>query len=129
MPQGIWRLLEGRFLIGIGEGTPLTTRTGTGRVTPAFPRTVAPTFVIDISDHAAQKQRAVACYRSQLYDPASTEPETALSSEAFLHRLEARQKFFGSLISVAHAEAFVVKEALNIHDPVALLTRRMNMYS
>jgi len=94
-----------------------------------FPRTVSPTIVVDISDYAAQKQRAVACYRSQLYDPNSTELETALSSEAFLRRLESRQRFFGSLIAVEHAEAFVVKEALNVHDPIELLTRKMNMYS
>jgi bacillithiol biosynthesis deacetylase BshB1 len=94
-----------------------------------FPRTVVPSFVVDISDFADQKQKAVACYRSQLYDPASKEPETALSSEAFLRRLEARQRFYGSLIAVEHAEAFVVREALNVHDPVELLSRRMNMYS
>jgi bacillithiol biosynthesis deacetylase BshB1 len=94
-----------------------------------FPRTVAPTFVVDIGEYAEQKQRAVACYRSQLYDPNSSEPETALSSEAFLRRLESRQRFFGSLIAVEHAEAFVVREALNVHDPLELLTRRMNMYS
>ena len=94
-----------------------------------FPRTVAPTFVVDISEFAEQKQRAVACYRSQLYDPDSKEPETALSTPAFLRRLESRQRFFGSLIAVEHAEAFVVREALNVHDPIELLSRRMNMYS
>jgi bacillithiol biosynthesis deacetylase BshB1 len=94
-----------------------------------FPRTVSPTFVVDISQHAEQKQKAVACYRSQLYDPNSSELETALSSEAFLRRLESRQRFFGSLIAVEHAEAFVVREALNVDDPIELLTRRMNMYS
>src|SRR6185503_4672276 len=94
-----------------------------------FPRTVAPTFVVDVSEFAEQKQKAVASYRSQLYDPNSKEPETALSSEAFLRRLESRQRFFGSLIAVEHAEAFVVREALNVHDPVELLSRRMNMYS
>jgi bacillithiol biosynthesis deacetylase BshB1 len=94
-----------------------------------FPRTFAPTFVVDISDFAEAKNKAVACYRSQLYDPNSKELETALSSEAFLHRLEARQRWFGSLIAVAHAEAFIVREALNIHDPIELLSRRMNMYS
>jgi N-acetylglucosamine malate deacetylase 1 len=94
-----------------------------------FPRTTAPTFVVDISDFAEAKQKAVACYRSQLYDPGSKEPETALSSEAFLRRLESRQRWFGSLIAVEHAEAFVVREALNVHDPIELLTRRMNMYS
>jgi len=94
-----------------------------------FPRTVAPTFVVDISSHAEQKWKAVQCYRSQLFDPASKEPETNLSTENFLRRLEARQRFYGSLILVEHAEAFVVREALNVEDPVELLTRRMNMYS
>lgn len=94
-----------------------------------FPRTVPPTFVVDISEFVEQKQKAVASYRSQLYDPHSKEPETALSSEAFLRRLEARQRFFGSLIGVDSAEAFVVREALNVHDPIELLSRRMNMYS
>lgn len=94
-----------------------------------FPRTVVPSFVVDISDFAEQKQKAVACYRSQLYDPGSKELETALSSEAFLRRLESRQRFYGSLIAVEHAEAFVVREALNVDDPIELLSRRMNMYS
>ncbi|HWO02330.1 MAG TPA: bacillithiol biosynthesis deacetylase BshB1 [Blastocatellia bacterium] len=94
-----------------------------------FPRTVSPTFVVDISQFADQKQKAVASYRSQLYNPQSKEPETALSSEAFLRRLETRQRFFGSLIGVDSAEAFVVREALNVTDPIELLSRRMNMYS
>src|SRR5215831_6932547 len=86
-----------------------------------FPRTAAPTFVVDITDFAEQKHRAVACYRSQLYDPSSKELETNLSSEAFLRRVEARQRFYGSLIMVEHAEGFIVREALNVHDPTALL--------
>jgi N-acetylglucosamine malate deacetylase 1 len=94
-----------------------------------FPRTIAPTIVVDISDFADKKQEAALCYSSQLYDPKSIEPETALSTEGFLRRLEARQRYFGGLIMAEHAEAFVVREALNIDDPIALLTRRMNMYS
>ena len=64
------------------------------------------------------------CYRSQLFDPSSTEPETNISTEGFLRRLEARQRFYGSLIAVEHAEAFIVREAINVHDPIELLTRR-----
>ncbi len=94
-----------------------------------FPRTVAPSFVVDITEFAEQKSSAIMCYRSQLFDPGSTEPETNISTEGFLRRLEARQRFYGSLIAVEHAEAFIVREALNVHDPVELLTRRMNMYS
>jgi bacillithiol biosynthesis deacetylase BshB1 len=94
-----------------------------------FPRTVVPSFVVDIGDFAEAKRKAIRCYKSQLYDPASKEQETSLSSESFLRRIESRQGFFGSLIGVDHGEAFVVREALNIHDPVELLSRRMSMYS
>jgi bacillithiol biosynthesis deacetylase BshB1 len=94
-----------------------------------FPRTVAPSFVVDISDFAGQKEAVASCYRSQLHDPKSAELETLISSESFLRRLESRQRFYGSLIGVEHAEAFVVREALNVHDPVELLSRRMSIYS
>ena len=94
-----------------------------------FPRTVVPTFVVDISGFAEQKLAVAKCYRSQLYDPASKELETGVSNEGFLRRVESRQRFYGSLIAVEHAEGFVVREALNVHDPIELLSRRMNMYS
>jgi bacillithiol biosynthesis deacetylase BshB1 len=94
-----------------------------------FPRTVAPSFVVDISDFAEQKEAVASCYRSQLHNPNSDELETLISAESFLRRLESRQRFYGSLIGVEHAEAFVVREALNIHDPVELLSRRMSIYS
>ena len=94
-----------------------------------LPRTVTPTFLIDISDVIEEKFKAVNCFRSQLHDPNSTEPETNVSSVLFKHRLESRQAYYGSLIGVENAEGFVVKEALNIEDPVQLLTRKMHMYS
>lgn len=94
-----------------------------------FPRTAVPTFVVDITEFAEQKRRAILCYGSQLYDPSSKEPETNLSGEGFLRRVEARQRFYGSLIAVEHAEGLIVREALNVHDPLELLSRKMNMYS
>src|SRR6185436_19505717 len=38
-----------------------------------FPRTAVPSFVVDISDFADAKSRAIHCYKSQLYDPNSKE--------------------------------------------------------
>jgi bacillithiol biosynthesis deacetylase BshB1 len=93
-----------------------------------FPRTVSPSFVVDISEFADQKHAAITCYRSQLHQPGSKEPETKISSAAFLRMLLARQHFYGSLISVEHGEAFVVRETINVRDPVELLSRPMNMY-
>jgi bacillithiol biosynthesis deacetylase BshB1 len=94
-----------------------------------FPRTVVPTFMVDITEFAEQKRAAIMCYKSQLYDPNSTEPATYLSDAGFVRRLESKQLYFGSTIGVGHAEGFFVREALNVQDPVALLSRQMSMYS
>ena len=94
-----------------------------------FTRRQQPSFIVDISEFAAEKLRAIKCHRSQLYDPTSTEPASRISSDTFLRDAESRQRFFGALIGCEHGEAFVVREALNVDDPVALLTRPMNMYS
>lgn len=94
-----------------------------------FPRTVVPTFVVDITPYAVEKLAAIQCYRSQLFDPNSAELPTNISAPDFLSRVDSRQRFYGTMINVEHGEAFVVKEAINIADPIELLTRKMNMYS
>jgi bacillithiol biosynthesis deacetylase BshB1 len=86
-------------------------------------------FVVDISDFLSQKMDAIRAHRSQFYDPASSEPETRLTSANFLNELENRSRYFGSLIGVEAGEPYFVREALNIEDPVELLTRPMNLYS
>jgi N-acetylglucosamine malate deacetylase 1 len=95
----------------------------------AYSRLVVPSFIVDISDHIEDKLRAIRAHRSQFYDPASSDPVTRISEKNFLEQLEHRWRYVGSLIGVAAGEAFYVREALNIHDPVALLTRPMNIYS
>lgn len=94
-----------------------------------FSRHVTPSFVIDISDFLETKMDAIRAHRSQFYDPNSSEPETRLTSKGFLDELENRSRYFGSLIGVAAGEPFFVREALNVDDPIDLLTRPMNLYS
>lgn len=94
-----------------------------------FSRHVVPSFVVDISGHLEDKMAAIKAYRSQFYDPNSTEPETRLTNKHFLDELENRSRYFGSLIGVEAGEPFFVRETLNIADPVELLTRPMNLYS
>ena len=94
-----------------------------------FSRTVVPTFIVDVTEFAEDKMKAIAAHKSQFYDPNSNEPETALTGKTFLDRIRARMGYYGSLIDVEAGEPFYVREALNIEDPLALLTRRMNLYS
>ncbi|HQU86489.1 MAG TPA: bacillithiol biosynthesis deacetylase BshB1 [Pyrinomonadaceae bacterium] len=94
-----------------------------------FSRNVIPSFIVDISEFLETKMDAIRAHHSQFYNPNSTEPETRLTNKAFLDELENRSRYFGSLIGVAAGEPFYVREALNIEDPIALLTRSMNLYS
>jgi N-acetylglucosamine malate deacetylase 1 len=95
----------------------------------AYSRLVIPSFVVDISEQMEEKMRAILAHRSQFFDPGSKEPVTRISEEGFLKQLEHRWRYVGSLIGVAAGEAYYVREALNVHDPVELLTRPMNIYS
>ncbi len=94
-----------------------------------FSQRVAPSFVVDISEFATEKMQAIAAHASQFYNPDSKELETRLTGEGFLSELENRSRYFGSLIGVQAGEPFFVRELLNVEDPVALLTRPMNLYS
>jgi bacillithiol biosynthesis deacetylase BshB1 len=94
-----------------------------------FSRRLQPSFIVDISDFLEEKMAAIRAHKSQFYNPDSTEPETRLTTKEFLIELESRSRYFGSMIGVAAGEPFFVREALNIEDPIMLLTRPMNLYS
>lgn len=94
-----------------------------------YSRLVVPSFIVDVSEFAEEKMNAIRAYASQFYQPESKEPTTRISEQSFLQQIEWRMRYYGSLIGVAAGEAFYVREALNVEDPVALLTRPMNIYS
>lgn len=94
-----------------------------------FSRRITPSFIVDISNHLDERMEAIKAHRSQFYDPNSTEPETMLTGKEYLADIESRARYFGQLIGVRAGEPFYVAEALNVHDPIELLTRPMNLYS
>lgn len=110
-------------------------KTGDEKIPPpivahaVFSRRIVPSFIVDISDHLDERMEAIKAHRSQFYDPNSTEPETMLTGKSYLDDIESRARYFGQLIGVRAGEPFYVAEALNVHDPVDLLTRPMNLYS
>ncbi len=80
---------------------------------------IDPSFLVDVSDAFATKMQALRCFASQLHDPTSDEPETNLASEDYLARLEARFRYFGSLIGARYAEPFHTRRPVRIDDPLA----------
>jgi len=94
-----------------------------------FSRRVVPSFIVDVSEFVEEKMAAIRAHASQFYSAESSEPATRISDPAFLEQIELRMRYFGSLIGVKAGEPFYVREALNVDDPVALLTRPMNIYS
>jgi N-acetylglucosamine malate deacetylase 1 len=94
-----------------------------------FSRRIVPSFVVDVSGFVDEKMNAIRAYKSQFYDADSKEPATRISARGFLEEIELRMRYFGTLIGVAAGEPFYVREALNVDDPLALLTRPMNIYS
>ena len=94
-----------------------------------YSRLVLPSFIVDISEFAEQKMEAIRAYVSQFYRPDANEPATRIAEKGFLREIEDRTRYYGSLIGVEAGEPFYVREALNVDDPFALLTRPMNIYS
>ncbi len=94
-----------------------------------FSRRVVPSFIIDISEFLEEKMEAIRAHVSQFHNPQSSDLETRLSQKGFLDELENRSRYYGGLIGTKAGEPFFVREALNVEDPIALLTRPMNLYS
>jgi bacillithiol biosynthesis deacetylase BshB1 len=94
-----------------------------------YSRLTIPSFIVDVSEFAEARMNAIRAYTSQFYSTQSSEPATRISEPRFLKQDESRMRYYGSLIGVEAGEAFYVREALNVEDPFALLTRPMNIYS
>ena len=82
---------------------------------------IVPAFVVDISAHWPKKWAAIQAYKSQFFDPASEEPETYLSSQAFSQFLEARGRDVGHLIGAEFGEGFTVQRPVGVREVGELL--------
>jgi N-acetylglucosamine malate deacetylase 1 len=69
-------------------------------------RYLEPDFVVDISAHWDQKESAIRAFKSQFFDPSSTEPASYISSPDFLHFIQARAMEMGHKIGVKYGEGF-----------------------
>ncbi len=77
---------------------------------------IEPDFVVDVSDYWAKKLKAIKCFKSQFYNPESTETETFISSPEFLEFIQARSKVMGHKIGVKHGEGFIAAQKIGVDD-------------
>jgi bacillithiol biosynthesis deacetylase BshB1 len=83
---------------------------------------VKPSFVVDIGAQFERRMAALLSYASQYGETA--EGEALFPREAEIReRLGAIARFYGNLIGVKYGEPFVVKEAMQIDDIVAMPVR------
>jgi bacillithiol biosynthesis deacetylase BshB1 len=83
-------------------------------------RWVHPDLVVDVTDFWKRKMEVLACFKSQFYDPQSTEPVSAISVPEFLPTLEGRASDMGRLIGVPYGEGFTVERAVGVGDLTVL---------
>ena len=88
-----------------------------------LPRSIAPSFIVDVSRSEEQWERAVRCHRSQWHNPESIEEESAVSQPDFLSRVISRRRGDGAAIGTTSGEAFWVRHSLSVGDPLSLFTR------
>ncbi len=113
-------LLKAAFYAGVRQfvATP-----GHDRFVPrqvlhyALRHRMTPSFVVDTSAAAALKARAIACHASQVVRPPGGDP-TLISSSGAVEAIEARDRWYGSLIGTSHGEPLRAVATPGLVDPV-----------
>ena len=75
-----------------------------------------PDILIDISEFQEKKMKAIMAYKSQFYNPKSTEPNTPISSKSFIDSIKQRDQNFGRISGVDAAEGFTVERPPVVKD-------------
>ncbi|MFZ2054629.1 MAG: bacillithiol biosynthesis deacetylase BshB1 [Candidatus Aminicenantales bacterium] len=80
-----------------------------------------PSFIVDISDSQEQKMKAIRAYKSQFdsqNQPGSENDGTLIGRPDFLETIETRDRHAGGAIGVKYGEPFLVREVIQLKDPV-----------
>ncbi|MCU0323839.1 MAG: bacillithiol biosynthesis deacetylase BshB1 [Spirosomaceae bacterium] len=79
-------------------------------------RYIKPDFVVDITAFWDIKEAAIRAFKSQFYDPNSTEPQSYLSSPEFLEFVESRAKELGHQIGTKYGEGFTKSKMMGVSN-------------
>ena len=110
---------SGLSKVGTGQASfrPFRTLFYAGRIS------FRPSFVVDITETFDAKMRAIRSYRSQFHGErkgrASKQPATMISTPYALEVIETMCRYYGAMIGARYGEPFLVREGLELVDPVA----------
>jgi len=79
-------------------------------------RMIEPDFVVDVSDFVDQKIASIKAFKTQFWDPESSEPKTPISGEEFFEFITGRMAGFGRTIGVRYAEGFNVERTPGVNN-------------
>ena len=80
-----------------------------------------PSFAVDITPYMERKMDAIKAFKSQFYDPNSTEPSTVISSPEYMDHLYHRAAETGRIIGVKYAEGLIAVRYPGVSDLFGLL--------
>ena len=78
-------------------------------------------MVIDTSDFVETKMKAILAYSSQFYDPSSEEPDTPISTQAFLDHVKGRDLAMGRPCGFDAGEGFEIIRPIGVNSLLDLL--------
>jgi N-acetylglucosamine malate deacetylase 1 len=79
-------------------------------------RALKPDFAIDISKYMDKKFECIMTFKSQFFDPLSSEPSTPISSQGFLESVKGKDATYGRYIGVNYAEGFNVARTIGVNN-------------
>lgn len=77
-------------------------------------RSLKPDFIVDISAYIERKFELIMAYKSQFFNPQNGEPETPISSKAFLDSLRGKDAVYGRLLGVPYGEGFQAARTVGV---------------
>jgi len=83
-------------------------------------RYIKPNFVVDITNYVERKMQALKAYKTQFFDPESSDPKTPISGKEFFDVILGRMANFGREIGVEFAEGFTIERFIGVEDVMKL---------
>ncbi len=79
-----------------------------------------PDVIVDVSAQWEKKLEALMCFKSQFFDPESSEPSSPIANPDFMPFLEGRSRQMGRLVHARHGEGFTCARPLGLEDLLVL---------